>query len=83
MEVWQSPVYCTCLENRRSERVREFESHRFHQIYSRIVKWHNNRLITGHYKFDSCSGNQHKEIMMSVLLIVLIFGMLYIVFRKY
>ena len=26
--------------------------------YSRIVKWYNNRLITGHYKFDSCSGNQ-------------------------
>ena len=25
---------------------------------SRIVKWYNNRLITGHYKFDSCSGNQ-------------------------
>ena len=33
MEVWQSPVYCTCLENRRSERVREFESHRFYQVY--------------------------------------------------
>ena len=32
MEVWQSPVYCTCLENRRSERVREFESHRFRQV---------------------------------------------------
>ncbi len=32
MEVWQSPVYCTCLENRRSERVREFESHRFHHM---------------------------------------------------
>jgi len=31
-EAWQSPVYCTCLENRRSERVREFESHRFHQF---------------------------------------------------
>ena len=23
-----------------------------------VVKWYNNRLITGHYKFDSCSGNQ-------------------------
>ncbi len=32
MEVWQSPVYCTCLENRRSEMVREFESHRFRQL---------------------------------------------------
>ena len=32
MEAWQSPVYCTCLENRRLERVREFESHRFHHI---------------------------------------------------
>ena len=30
-EVWQSPVYCYSLENCRSERVREFESHRFHQ----------------------------------------------------
>ncbi len=27
-------------------------------IYSRIVKWYNGRLITGYYKFDSCSGNQ-------------------------
>ena len=34
MEVWQSLVYCTCLENRRSEKVREFESHRFRQICS-------------------------------------------------
>ncbi len=32
MEVWQSPVYCTCLENRRTEMFREFESHRFRQI---------------------------------------------------
>ncbi len=32
MEVWQSLVYCTCLENRRTERFREFESHRFRQI---------------------------------------------------
>ncbi len=31
-EVWQSLVYCTGLENRRSETVREFESHRFHQL---------------------------------------------------
>ena len=31
-EVWQSPVYCNSLENCRSERVREFESHRFHQV---------------------------------------------------
>ena len=23
-----------------------------------VVKWYNSRLITGHYKFDSCSGNQ-------------------------
>ena len=30
-ETWQSPVYCTCLENRRLEMVREFESHRFRQ----------------------------------------------------
>ena len=33
MEVWQSLVYCTCLENRRVEMLREFESHRFHQVY--------------------------------------------------
>ena len=26
--------------------------------YSSIVKWYNNRLITGHYKFDSCWRNQ-------------------------
>ena len=31
MEVWQSLVYCTCLENRRVEMLREFESHRFRQ----------------------------------------------------
>jgi hypothetical protein len=31
MEAWQSLVYCTCLENRRVERHREFESHRFRQ----------------------------------------------------
>ena len=29
-EVWQSLVYCNGLENRRTERFREFESHRFH-----------------------------------------------------
>ena len=29
-EAWQSLAECTGLENRRSERVREFESHRFH-----------------------------------------------------
>ena len=39
MEVWQSPVYCTCLENRRSERVREFESHRFRQLKSEMDEW--------------------------------------------
>ena len=33
MEVWQSPVYCSSLENCRLERVREFESHRFHHIW--------------------------------------------------
>ena len=26
--------------------------------YSFVVKWYNNRLITGHYKFDSCRRNQ-------------------------
>ena len=31
MEVWSSLVYGNSLENCRSERVREFESHRFHQ----------------------------------------------------
>ena len=35
----------------------EFDPPPVHQ-FSRIVKWYNNRLITGHYKFDSCSGNQ-------------------------
>ncbi len=33
---------------------------RFHQgppNYSSVVKWYNNRLITGHYKFDSCRRN--------------------------
>ena len=30
-EVWQSLADCTCLENRRVERHREFESHRFRQ----------------------------------------------------
>jgi hypothetical protein len=37
MEVWQSPVYCTCLENRRIERYREFESHRFRQIGEKML----------------------------------------------
>ena len=32
MEVWQSLVYCTGLENRRTEMFREFESHRFRQF---------------------------------------------------
>ena len=27
MERWQSPAECTCLENRRTERYRGFESH--------------------------------------------------------
>ena len=31
LEVWQSPVYCNGLENRRTEMFREFESHRFRQ----------------------------------------------------
>ena len=31
METWQSPVYCNSLENCRTERFREFESHRFRQ----------------------------------------------------
>ena len=26
-------------------------------IYSFVVKWYNNRLITGHYKFNSCRRN--------------------------
>ena len=37
MEAWQSPVYCTCLENRRTERYREFESHRFRHIKALCV----------------------------------------------
>jgi hypothetical protein len=37
MEVWQSPVYCTCLENRRVEMLREFESHRFRQFLKGVV----------------------------------------------
>jgi hypothetical protein len=32
MEVWQSMVYCTSLENWRTARFREFESHRFRHI---------------------------------------------------
>ena len=31
MERWQSPVYCNSLENCRSARAREFESHPFRQ----------------------------------------------------
>ena len=38
-EVWQSPVYCTCLENRRTEMFREFESHRFRQIKGELAEW--------------------------------------------
>ena len=41
-EAWQSPVYCTCLENRRIERYREFESHRFrHQwrVGREVMQW--------------------------------------------
>ena len=46
MEVWQSLAECTCLENRRLERVREFESHRFHhyagiaQLVERVLAKH-------------------------------------------
>ena len=32
MEAWQSPVYCSSLENCRRASVREFESHRFRQV---------------------------------------------------
>ena len=40
----------------------EFDSPTSRQVlYSRIIKWHNNRLITGLRKFDSCSGNQVLE----------------------
>jgi hypothetical protein len=39
MEVWQSPVYCTCLENRRTEMFREFESHRFRQKFGELAEW--------------------------------------------
>ena len=35
MEMWQSPVYCNSLENCRVERHREFESHRFRQLWLR------------------------------------------------
>ena len=35
MEVWQSPVYCSSLENCRREIVREFKSHRFRQTLAR------------------------------------------------
>ena len=41
MEVWQSLVYCTCLENRRTEMFREFESHRFRQFYN----WSVGRMV--------------------------------------
>jgi len=37
-EEWQSQVYCTGLENRRTERFREFESHLFRQIYAPIAQ---------------------------------------------
>ena len=37
LEVWQSPVYCTCLENRRTEMFREFKSHRFRQVLAGVV----------------------------------------------
>ena len=33
LERWQSPVYCNSLENCRSARAREFESHPFRQIW--------------------------------------------------
>ena len=33
LEEWQSLAECTCLENRRTERFREFESHLFHQTW--------------------------------------------------
>ena len=29
--------------------------------FSSVVKWSNNRLITGHYKFDSCRRNQFQD----------------------
>ena len=35
-----------------------FDSFTVHQIFPLVVKWYNNRLITGHYKFDSCREDQ-------------------------
>ena len=53
MEVWPSPVYGTCLENRRTEMFREFESHRF-------------RHIKTHYRCSKLftMGCDHKERLM-------------------
>ena len=51
MEVWQSPVYCTCLENRRTEMFREFESHRFRHIKTLCVTTMDNSKLA---KVDQC-----------------------------
>ena len=31
-----------------------------------VVKWYNSRLITGHYKFDSCREDQNKLGVLSI-----------------
>ena len=53
MEVWQSLVYCTCLENRRVEMLREFESHRFRQYYACVAEGISTVLIRQRHWFDS------------------------------
>ena len=45
METWSSQVYGNSLENCRSERVREFESHRFYQHMVLVVKRLRPRIV--------------------------------------
>ena len=51
MEVWPSPVYGTCLENRRTEMFREFESHRFRHIKALCVTSMDNSKLA---RVDQC-----------------------------
>ena len=54
MEVWPSPVYGTCLENRRTEMFREFESHRFRHIKTHFDAYKVVRMASYNTVRDEC-----------------------------
>ena len=72
METWQSPVYCTCLENRRSERVREFESHLVRHTLPRarrLIKETNMGTVYGGipFHYDEISDDTLNDDLMEIM----------------